>query len=210
MTVLTVSFSKNKHDCLSWTVCYNNMCTTHRDDKNSFRWFSRASKKTQQLQVTEKEKKLQLQVESKEEAYTISWSLSSEVEQDDVYKVMRSLNSNKEYEIVSFSVNDELSENQKTSSSATINKFCPEIQSMKKKYLSELWNITYKNILETLQKKVTSIGYEKRIALLQQQITSMNQKIMKMCKFQQAYEECYEIFKERKSLLFSDFVKQVK
>ena len=38
----------------------------------------------------------------------------------------------------------------------------------------------------------------------------MNQKIMKTCKFQQAYEECYEIFKERKSLLFSDFVKWVK
>ena len=37
----------------------------------------------------------------------------------------------------------------------------------------------------------------------------MNQKIMKTCKFQQAYEECYEIFKERKSLLFSDFAKQI-
>ena len=56
-TVLTVSFSKNKHDCLSWTVCYNDMCTTHRSDKNSSEWFLRASKKTQQLQVTEKEKK---------------------------------------------------------------------------------------------------------------------------------------------------------
>ena len=32
---------------------------------------------------------------------------------------------------------------------------------------------------------------------------------MKTCKFQQAYEECYKIFKERKSLLFSDFVKQI-
>ena len=37
----------------------------------------------------------------------------------------------------------------------------------------------------------------------------MNQETMKACKFQQAYEECYEIFKERKSLLFSDFAKQV-
>ena len=32
---------------------------------------------------------------------------------------------------------------------------------------------------------------------------------MKTCKFQQAYKECYEIFKERKSLLFSDFAKQI-
>ena len=32
---------------------------------------------------------------------------------------------------------------------------------------------------------------------------------MKTCKFQQVYEECYEIFKKRKSLLFSDFVKQI-
>ena len=31
-----------------------------------------------------------------------------------------------------------------------------------------------------------------------------------MCKFQQAYKECYEIFKERKFLLFSDFIKQMK
>ena len=37
----------------------------------------------------------------------------------------------------------------------------------------------------------------------------MNQEIMKTCKFQQAYKECYEIFKKRKSLLFSDFVKQI-
>ena len=80
---------------------------------------------------------------------------------------------------------------------------------MKKKYSSELWNTAYKNILEILQKKVISIEYEKRITLLRQQITSMNQKIMKTCKFQQAYEECYEIFKKRKFLLFFNFVKWV-
>ena len=32
---------------------------------------------------------------------------------------------------------------------------------------------------------------------------------MKTCKFQQVYEECYKIFKERKFLLFSDFAKWV-
>ena len=37
----------------------------------------------------------------------------------------------------------------------------------------------------------------------------MNQEIMKMCKFQQVYKECYKIFKKRKSLLFFNFVKQV-
>ena len=36
---------------------------------------------------------------------------------------MKSLNNNEEYEMISFSSNDELSENQKTSSSATVNKF---------------------------------------------------------------------------------------
>ena len=80
---------------------------------------------------------------------------------------------------------------------------------MEKEYSSELWNTAYKNILETLQKKVTSIEYEKRIALLWWQIILMNQKIMKTCKFQQAYEECYEIFKERKFSLFSNFAKWV-
>ena len=164
----------------------------------------------QQLQVTEKEKKLQLWVKSKREAYTVDQLLSLKVKQDNKYKVIKLSNSNKEYEMISFSVNDELSKNQKTSSSAIINKFYSEIQSMKKKYLSELWNAAYENILETLQKKVTSIEYEKRIALLWWQIILMNQKIMKTCKFQQAYEECYEIFKKRKSLLFSDFVKWVK
>ena len=164
----------------------------------------------QQLQVTEKEKKLQLWVKSSKEMHTVSQSLLSEVRQNDEYIVMKSLNSDEEYEMISFSIDDELSENQKTSSSATVNKFYLKIQSMKKKYLSELWNAAYKNILETLQKKVTSIEYKKRIALLQQQITLMNQEIMKTCKFQQAYEECYEIFKERKSLLFSNFAKWVK
>ena len=76
--------------------------------------------------------------------------LSSEVEQDDEYKVMKSLNSDEEYKMILFSVNNELSEDQKTSSSVTINKFYLKIQSMKKKYLSELWNTAYENILETL------------------------------------------------------------
>ena len=37
----------------------------------------------------------------------------------------------------------------------------------------------------------------------------MNQEIMKTCKFQQAYKECYEIFKKRKFSLFFNFVKWV-
>ena len=35
VTVLTILFSKNEHDCLSWTVCYNDMCMTHWSNKNS-------------------------------------------------------------------------------------------------------------------------------------------------------------------------------
>ena len=167
-------------------------------------------RKMQQLQVMKKEKKSQLWVESKEEAYTVDWLLSLKVEQDDKYVVMKSSNSDEEYEMVSFSVNDELSENQKISSSETVNKFYLKIWSIEKEYSPELWNATYENILETLQKKVTSIEYEERIALLRWQITSMNQEIMKTCKFQQAYEECYEIFKKRKFSLFSDFAKWVK
>ena len=81
----------------------------------------------QQLQVIEKEKKLQLQVKLSEEAYIISWLLLSEVEQDNEYKVMKLSNSDEEYKIILFSINDELSKNQKTSSSATTNKFYSEI-----------------------------------------------------------------------------------
>ena len=135
--------------------------------------------------------------------------LLSEVEQDDEYIVMKSLNNNEEYKMILFSSDDKLSEDQKMSLLVTVNKFYLKIWSMKKEYSSELWNITYKNILEILQRKATSIEYEKRIVLLWQQITFMNQKIMKTCKFQQAYKECYKIFKERKSLLFSNFVKWV-
>ena len=92
----------------------------------------------QQLQVTEKEKKLQLQVKSSEEVYMISQSLLSEVEQDDEYIVIKSLNSNEEYKIISFNSDNKLSENQKMSSSVTVNKFYSEIQSIEKEYLSEL------------------------------------------------------------------------
>ena len=95
------------------------------------------------------------------------------------------------------------------SSPVTVNKFYSEIWSMEKEYPPELWNTAYENILETLQKEVTSIEYEERITLLRWQITLMDQETMKMCKFQQAYEECYEIFKKRKSSLFSDFVKWI-
>ena len=58
-----------------------------------------------------KEKKSQLQVESKKEAYTVSQSLSSEVEQDDKYVIIKLLNSDKEYEMISFSSDDKLFKN---------------------------------------------------------------------------------------------------
>ena len=92
----------------------------------------------QQLQVTEKEKKSQLQVKSKKEVYTVSQSLLSEVEQDNEYIIIKSSNSNKEYEMISFSSDDKLFKNQKTSSSVTVNKFYLKIQLMKKEYSSEL------------------------------------------------------------------------
>ena len=84
-------------------------------------------RRTQQLQVTEKEKKPQLQEESSKRAHMVNQSLSSEVGQDDEYIIMKSFNSKEEYEMISFSSDDELSENQKTSSSVTVNEFYSEI-----------------------------------------------------------------------------------
>ena len=126
------------------------MCMTYQSNKDSSKWFLKALRRTQQLQVTEKEKKLQLQVKSKKEVYTVSQSQSSEVEQDNEYIIMKLLNNNKEYEIILFNSDDELFKNQKISSLVTVNKFYSEIQSIKKEYSSELWNAAYKNILETL------------------------------------------------------------
>ena len=105
-------------------------------------------------------------MKSKKEVYTVDQSLSSEVEQDDEYIIIKSSNSNKEYKVISFSSDNKLLKNQKMSSLVTVNKFYLKIWLMKKEYSSELWNTAYKNILETLQKKVTSIEYKKRIALL--------------------------------------------
>ena len=89
-------------------------------------------------------------MKSKKETYTVSQSLSSEVEQDNEYIIMKSSNSNKEYKMISFSSDDKLLKNQKISSSVIVNKFYLEIWSMKKEYSSELWNAVYKNILEIL------------------------------------------------------------
>ena len=72
---------------------------------------------------------------SKEE-HTVSQSLSLKVEQDDEYVIIKSFNSKEEYEVISFSSDDELLKDQKTSSSA--NKFYSEIQSMEKKYSLKL------------------------------------------------------------------------
>ena len=149
-TVLTVLFSKHEHDCLSWTACYNNTCITHWSDKDDSEWFSKTSRKMQQLQVTEKGKKSQLQVKSSKEAHTVSQLLSSEVGQNNEYIIMKSFNSEEEYEVISFSSDDELSEDQKMSSSVTANKFYSKIQSMEKEYSLKLWNAAYENILETL------------------------------------------------------------
>ena len=81
----------------------------------------------QQLQVTEKRKKSQLQVESQERAYTVSQSLSPEIEQEDEYVIMKSFNSEEEYEMISSSSDEELLKDQKMSSSETVNEFYPEI-----------------------------------------------------------------------------------
>ena len=59
--------------------------------------------------------------------HIVDQSLSSEVEQNDEYIVMKSLNSDKEYEVISSNINNELSENQKTSSSAIVNEFYSKI-----------------------------------------------------------------------------------
>ena len=68
----------------------------------------------------------------------ISQLLLSEVEQDDEYIVIKLLNNNKEYKMISFHSNDKLSENQKMSSLVIVNTFYSKIQLMKKKYSSEL------------------------------------------------------------------------
>ena len=53
------------------------------------------------------------------------------------------------------------------------------------------------------------IEHKERILLLRQQIISLDQETMKVYKFQQVYKECYKIFKKKKSLLSSNFVKQI-
>ena len=65
----------------------------------------------------------------------------------------------------------------------------------------------YENILDTLKKEIILIEYKERILLLRWQITSLNQETMKICKFQQVYKKCYKIFKKKKSLLSSNFIK---
>ena len=57
----------------------------------------------------------------------IYWLLLSKVEQDDKYIVMKLLNNDKEYKVISFSNDNKLSENQKMSSSVTVNKFYSKI-----------------------------------------------------------------------------------
>ena len=64
----------------------------------------------QQLQVTEKRKKSQLQVKSDKEAYMVDWLLSLKVRQNDEYVIMKSFNSEEEYKMISSSSDDELSE----------------------------------------------------------------------------------------------------
>ena len=123
-------------------------------------------------------------MKSSKRAHTVDQLLSSEVEQDDEYVIIKLLNSEEEYKMISFSSNDELSENQKMSSSVIVNEFYSEIWSMKKEYSLKLWNAAYENILETLQEKTKFIAYKERISLLWCQITLMNQKIMKIVKFQ--------------------------
>ena len=113
-------------------------------------------------------------MKSSKGAHTVNWLLSPKVGQDDEYVMMKSFNSEEEYEVVSSRSDGELPEDQKTSSPVTVNKFYPEIQSMEKEYSPELWNAAYKNILETLQEKTKFIAYEERISLLWCQITFMN------------------------------------
>ena len=76
------------------------------------------------------------------------------------------------------------------SSSEVINK----IQLLEKEYSLELWDVTYRNILDTLYEEVILVEYKKRISLLWWQITFIDQEIIRAVKFQQAYKECWQIF----------------
>ena len=53
----------------------------------------------------------------------IDWLLSLKVEQDNEYIIIKLLNSDEEYKMISFSSDDELLKNQKMSLSVTVNKF---------------------------------------------------------------------------------------
>ena len=93
-------------------MCYDNACTTHYSDKNESEWFSKSSKKAQQLQVTQKKKThkwetVQEWIKKEEEWIKVKWSR----------KLSEAFFSNKEYEVVKSSDTQEekLSEDQKTS-----------------------------------------------------------------------------------------------
>ena len=63
---------------MSWTVCYNNVCQTHKSDKNSSKWYSKSSK--QSLHVTQVKRHVDLSYSKSdsEESYEIIKSFITE------------------------------------------------------------------------------------------------------------------------------------
>ena len=43
--------SKNDHDDLNWTFCYNDACWTHLNEKKEFEWFSKKSRKQRKQRI---------------------------------------------------------------------------------------------------------------------------------------------------------------
>ena len=63
---------------MSWTACHDDICQTHQSDKDSFRWYSKLSRKDlHKTQVKKHVDSLYLKSDS-EESYEVIKSFSTE------------------------------------------------------------------------------------------------------------------------------------
>ena len=193
--------SKNDHDDLNWTFCYDDACWTHLNEKKKFEWFSRKSHKQRKQRICvirEKTTKSNLKQDAQKQKILKTKSITLKKNFDDIkskdlndYKLVFSEYLSKARDLVrSMNVTIEDMNRRKDHERIEIKKMLKDLDRIHSKMTTILTQLRkfekknvklmremssfdsiYFNIYKMLTKKDKWSEYEKRLRKLQSQLT---------------------------------------
>ena len=190
--------SKNDHDDLNWTFCYNDACWTHLSEKEDSEWFSKKSRKQRICVIRERTTKSNLKQDAQKQEILKTESITLKKNFDDIdskdlddYKLVfneylskahdlvRSMNAtienmNRRRDHERAKIKEMLKDLDRIHSKMTTTSI--QVRKLEKKNVKLIREMSsfdsiYFDIYKMMQKKNRWIEYEKRLRKLQSQLT---------------------------------------